>query len=49
MKESTLDRVLEQLVKDVASGDLTAIQELLADIPEDKAQHFLPESEEDAA
>jgi len=43
MKKKLLDRVLEQIVKDVESGDITAIAELIADIPDDKAIHFLPE------
>jgi len=45
MNKKLLDRVLEQIVKDVESGDLTAIAELIADIPDDKAIHFLPEEE----
>ena len=43
MKEILLDRVLEQIAKDVESGDMTAIAELIADIPDAKAMHFLPE------
>jgi len=37
--------VLEQIAKDVESGDMTAIEELIADIPNDKAMGFLPEEE----
>jgi phage gp29-like protein len=45
MNKELLDRVLEQIAKDVESGDMTAIEELIADIPNDKALHFLPEEE----
>lgn len=45
MKVELLDKVLEQIVKDVEAGDVTAIAELIADIPDDKAVHFLPEGE----
>ena len=45
MKEDLLDRVLAQIAKDAEAGDLTAIAELIADIPDDKALHFLPEEE----
>jgi hypothetical protein len=48
MKSKLLDRVLEQIVKDVESGDLTAICEFIADIPDEKAMHFLPEQEQTA-
>ena len=43
MKQETIDKVLEQIMRDVEAGDLTAIEELIADIPEDKAMHYLPE------
>jgi len=45
MNSKLLDRVLEQIAKDIESGDMTAIAELIADIPDDKALHFLPEEE----
>lgn len=45
MKQELIDKVLEQIVRDVEAGDLTAIEELIAGIPDDKAQHFLPEEE----
>lgn len=45
MKKELIDKVLEQIVRDVETGDLTAIEELIANIPDDKAQHFLPEEE----
>jgi phage gp29-like protein len=47
MKEKLLDRVLEQIAKDVEAGDMTAIAELIADIPDDKAMHFLPEENQE--
>jgi phage gp29-like protein len=45
MNSNLLDRVLGQIVKDAESGDMTAIAELIADIPDSKAMHFLPEEE----
>jgi phage gp29-like protein len=44
MTAEFLEKVLEQIAKDVESGDMTAIAELIADIPNDKAFHFLPET-----
>jgi len=41
MKEKLLGRVLEQIAKDVEAGDMTAIAELIADIPDDKAMPSL--------
>lgn len=43
MQQHLIDKVLEQIVRDVEAGDLTAIEELIADIPADKAVHFLSE------
>jgi phage gp29-like protein len=43
MQQHLIDKVLEQIVRDVESGDLIAIEELIADIPADKALHFLSE------
>ena len=37
------DRVLEQIVKDVNNGDLTAIEELLVYCDEKAMQQYLPE------
>ena len=45
MRKDLLDLVLEQIAKDVESGDMTAIEELIADIQDDKAFHYLPEGE----
>ena len=44
MRAEFLEKVLEQITKDVEAGDMTAIAELIADIPNDKAFHFLPET-----
>ena len=38
-----IDTVLEQIVKDVQDGDLTAIQELLVYCPVDALKQYLPE------
>ncbi len=46
MNAKLLDQVLAQIVKDVDAGDLTAIEELIADIPDDTAVHFLSEVED---
>ena len=43
-----VDRVLEQIVKDVREGDLTAIQELLVYCPVDALKQFLPEEMQNA-
>lgn len=43
MKQELIDKVLEQIAKDVLSGDMTAIEVLIADVPDDAALHFLPE------
>ena len=45
MKKALMDKVLEQIAKDIEAGDVTAIAELIADIPDDKAMHFLPEEQ----
>ncbi len=37
------ERVLEQIVKDVNDGDLTAIEELLVYCDEEAMKQFLPE------
>ena len=38
-----IDRVLEQIVEDVRSGDLTAIEELIVYCPRDALKQYLPE------
>lgn len=40
---SLRDRVLEQIVKDVQDGDLTAIEELLVYCDEEAMRQYLPE------
>lgn len=42
-----IDQVLKQIVRDVESKDLTAIEELLGAISEDKLIGFLPENNKD--
>jgi phage gp29-like protein len=49
MNAEFLEKVLEQIAKDVEAGDMTAIAELIADIPNNKAFHFLPETTGEAA
>ena len=39
--EALLDQVIEQIQKDIASGDLTAIEELLKVVPEENLRGFL--------
>ena len=43
MKQELMDKVLKQITEDVMNGDMTAIEQLIADIPDDKAQAFLLE------
>lgn len=43
MKEVTLELVLQQIADDVKSGDMAAIAELIANIPEKKGRAFLPD------
>lgn len=53
MKQELIDKVLKQITEDVMNGDMTAIEELIAGIPDEAAQAFLPEvarvTEEDKA
>lgn len=42
MELTLMDKVLAQIVKDVESGDLTAVDELLTNVPEEKLVGFLP-------
>lgn len=44
MNEQLIEAVLKQIVIDVKAGDLTAIEELIKDLPEEKLRWFLPES-----
>ena len=41
--QKLLDMALEQIRVDVERGDLTAIEELLRNLPEDALVSFLPE------
>jgi phage gp29-like protein len=43
MTSKLIDAVLEQIVKDVESGDLTAIEELIADLDHKRLCGFLSE------
>ena len=38
-----LDKVLEQIKKDVEAGDMTAIEELLGEVSEKNLLSFLPD------
>jgi len=42
-KQGIIDSVLEQIQKDVAEGDLTAIEELLGFLPIKNLKNYLPE------
>ena len=39
-----IDAVLEQIKTDVEAGDLTAIEELIRQLPADVLMNFLPET-----
>lgn len=43
--DKLVDRALEQILKDVASGDMTAVAELLYFVPQDKLADYLPETD----
>lgn len=43
MTSRLIDAVLEQIVRDVESGDLTAIEELVSEIDTKRLRHFLSE------
>lgn len=40
-----IDKVLEQIKKDVEAGDMTAIEELLGEVSEKNLRSFLSEEE----
>lgn len=42
-RELLLDAVIGQIVKDVEAGDLTAILELLFNVPDKELEAYLPE------
>lgn len=43
MKTSLVDTVLNQIIKDIQSGDLTAVEELLNFVPMENLCGYLPE------
>jgi|TARA_B100000085_G_scaffold149872_1_gene136253 hypothetical protein len=43
-----IDKVIEQIRKDLEFGDTTALEELLKFTPEENLKGFLPEEEEAA-
>ncbi len=43
--ENLIDRVIEEISKDFAMGDLTALEELLSFIPKENLVQYLPEEE----
>ena len=45
MKQELIDKVLEQIAKDVMSGDMTAIEVLIAELSDEAVMFFLPEDE----
>lgn len=46
MTENLIDLVLEQISKDIESGDLTAIEELLKAVPEENLKGYLSEEDQ---
>lgn len=44
MSQELIDLVLKEIARDVAMGDLTAIEELLCAVPEDALIAYLPEN-----
>ena len=43
-RQRLIDAVLEQIKADVAQGDMTAIEELIRELPTDTLINFLPEN-----
>ncbi len=43
IREQLIDDVLEQIERDVDNGDMTAIQELIAHLPDSVLEAYLPE------
>jgi hypothetical protein len=43
-KQQLIDLVIEEIKKDIASGDVTALDELLSAVPEEYLKGYLPES-----
>ncbi len=44
MNQTLIDAVIEQIQRDIAEGDLTALEELLKFVPETNLQAYLPET-----
>ena len=40
-----IDKVIEQISKDLEFGDTTALEELLRDVPDESLKSYLPEEE----
>ena len=45
-KMTVIDKVLEQIKKDVGMGDMTSIEELLTQVPEKTLRSYLSEENE---
>lgn len=45
MTDELMEKVLAQIAKDVEAGDMTAIAELIASVPDKTAMHYLPEAD----
>jgi hypothetical protein len=43
-KENLINSVIDQIEKDIHDRDYTALEELLASVPEDLLKGFLPEA-----
>ena len=43
-RQRLIDAVLEQIKADVENGDLTAIEEMISNLPADVLMNFLPET-----
>ena len=46
IREQLLDDVLEQIARDVDSGDMTLIKEMIAHLPDSVLEAYLPEDEQ---
>lgn len=44
MNQTLIEAVIEQIQRDIAEGDLTALEELLKNVPETNLQAYLPET-----
>ena len=44
--QALIDEVIKQIKCDVASGDMTAIEEMIRHLPEDRLHGYLPEHED---